>query len=166
MRADTQEASWRRAGIKRSGMITVQCMRSLALVALLAVACGSAGASPPSTALSTPTRSAVAGSWTLSIATTDPACVGVLHLAGPDDALIGAWNCFSTFTGEMGGTLTGETSGSSLRLNLFRGLQPGTSFSSTPLPILVDATIAADGKSASGTGVTGSTIFPFSIAAK
>ena len=88
----------------------------------------------------------------------------MLHLAGPDDALIGAWNCFSTSTGEMGGTLTGETSGGFLRLNLFQGSQLGTT--STPLPILVDARIAADGKSASGTGVTGSATFPFSMAAK
>ncbi len=142
-------------------------MRSLALVALLAVACGSASASQPSSAQSTPTRSAVAGSWALTLATGSPPCTGVLHLGGPDDALTGAWTCSSTSFGSIGGTATGETSGGSLRLNLFQGVQGGgPGSSSTPLPILVDATIAADGKSASGTGVYGPATYTFSIAAK
>jgi len=99
-------------------------------------------------------RSSVAGSWALS-----GVCKGLMHLAGTDAALTGAWTC-TAGTANSGpppsGTVSGEFSGGHLRLNLTASLQGSFSNAPSNSVFLVDATLTAGGATATGTA-TGTT---------
>jgi hypothetical protein len=93
----------------------------------------------------TPVRSAVAGTWNIEVAKSSLGviCGGLLHLSGGDSSLTGAVAC-----GGTSGPVTGDLVGGRLRLNL---ASPRPNWPAAVL--LVDATVAADGKSATGVGV-------------
>src|SRR5437867_2267357 len=93
----------------------------------------------------TPLRSAVAGTWNVTV--TRPSlgvvCAGLLHLSGADAALTGSWACSGST-----GPVTGDLVAGRLRLNL---AAPQPNFPAAVL--LVDATVGADLSTVTGTGV-------------
>lgn len=92
-------------------------------------------------------RSSVAGTWTLA-----GICIGRLHLTGTDSTLSGAWNCnVPSGGGPSSGTVSGEYSGGRLRLHFVVTLQGTNSNAPKDSIFLVDATVAGDGASATGT---------------
>lgn len=120
-------------------------MRTAALltfIALFSIGCGSATAQ----ATPTSTRSAVAGTWTLTLSGGRSYNV---HLAGSDVALTGAW-LGANSTDANGGAVTGEFSAGVVRLNLLYGSNAYPYNGSTFVLQLVDCALAANGNSASG----------------
>ncbi len=114
---------------------------ALGLVAgvILVIACGGESASQAQT----PTRSSVAGTWSLT-GVGGLSCV--LHLAGTDAALTGAATC----QGTSAGAITGDYYNGQLRLNM-------TVSPTTGAANLIDATVAG------GTGASGTLIFAGSV---
>ena len=95
---------------------------------------------PPVT-FNPPARSSAAGTWSIVVTSTGlgAICSGELHLSGVDSALTGAWTCLNN----NAGIVTGDFVAGRLRLNLANN----SGF------VLADVNLAADGKSAAGTGI-------------
>ena len=119
---------------------------------MLTIRCGSG---PSDSSAQSSSRSAVAGTWTVTLTSGANTCGGLLHLAGPDLALTGAWTgdpCYASgYNYIPSGPVSGELAQSKLRLNL----ENRGNGSNNPEWILLDVTLGADGKSATGTAVGG-----------
>jgi hypothetical protein len=91
-------------------------------------------------------RSSAAGTWSVSLARPKSGvCRGAMHLLGSDGALSGTWWCQGPSL--RSGTVTGELVNGRLLLSL-----AVASTGTGPLQFaLVDAAVAADGRSAAGT---------------
>lgn len=110
------------------------------------VACNTAG----------PTRSAAAGTWSISGGASNGTCSGQLHLGGSDGALTGAWICSNASMGtSYAGTVIGDYFGGKLRLNFTVGFAGGYGASGMGSVFLVDASVASGGASATGTSTPG-----------
>ncbi len=112
----------------------------------IVIACGNGPKN--ANAQSTSERSSVAGTWNVTLTKTSGgySCGnGALHLSGSDLSLAGAWACSTTSSTGLAnsGVVTGDLVAGRLRLNLANN-SDGTF-------LLVDAQVATDGKSASGT---------------
>ncbi len=115
----------------------------------LTVRCG--GGPADSNAQSTG-RSSVAGTWALALNSADGAqhCTALVHLAGSDASLTGAWvgdTCPSPVGGVPSGSVGGELAAGKIHLNF------SISEQTRSLTFLVDAAVASDGKSATGVAV-------------
>jgi hypothetical protein len=120
-------------------------MRSILAATLLVAGCSGASASPiqpPRPAAATFTRSAAAGTWSVTVTSSSGAFSFVLHLAGPDEALVGA--------SSYGGQVTGDFADGALRLNVVSLLGGTASYSAATL---LDCSVSADEKTATGTSV-------------
>lgn len=93
-------------------------------------------------------RSAVAGTWSVHLDFSGGgACNGKLHLHGTDASLTGAWTCRGNAVGYFSeGSVSGDLAAGVLRLNV--APFPGGNF---PYALLIDASMAPDGTSATGT---------------
>src|SRR5205814_456587 len=100
---------------------------------------------PPVACAADPTPSRVMGTWsaTWELQAQLP-CTVQLHLSGSDQRLQGAWTTTTTNCTFSTGTVSGSFDGARLRLNFSK--ENNSWF-------LVDATLATDSKTASGTVV-------------
>ena len=115
----------------------------------LTVRCG--GGPADSNAQSTG-RSSVAGTWALALNSADGTqhCTALVHLAGSDASITGAWvgdACSSPYGGVPSGLVGGELAAGKVRLNF------SISEQTRSLTFLADAAVASDGKSATGVAV-------------
>jgi hypothetical protein len=121
---------------------------ALLLASLLVVSAACDSAAAQSTSCSTGPRSLVAGTWNLTVGS-DPF---VLHLAGTDLALSGAW--LLTSGSISSGRAQGDFASGVLRLDRFV-----TSSGSEGVQYMIDCVVAQDGNSGTGTayGYSGQT---------
>ncbi len=127
------------AGAQTTGGGSVTCNVPPVTCTVPPITCDTAGAA----------RSAVAGTWgvamTIPPAGTGPTCNGALHLSGTNAALTGAWACLGNQGFSTSGIVTGEFAAGHLALNFGTHATLGG-------VLVMDATVASAGKSATGTG--------------